>query len=96
MRVTFTSAARLEIIEAFDWYENESVGLGIRLQAEIDRQLLRIADHPQQFPKLLGDVRRARLQRFPYGLFFRELGGNVQVIAFFHFSRDPMVWRGRV
>ena len=88
-------AARLEIIEAQDWYENEAAGLGARFRAELDRQALRILANPQQFPLMLAGVRRARLRRFPYGLFFRSLDDAIYVIACFHSSRDPLLWQSR-
>ena len=40
-------------------------------------------------------IRRARLRRFPHGLFFRVLDDALYVIACFHASRDPLIWRGR-
>ncbi len=92
----FLPAARVELIAAQDWYEKESPGLGARCRAEIGVQIDRIATNPLQFPVLLKDVRRARLRRFPYGLFFRGLPEAAFVIACFHSRRDPMVWRARV
>ncbi|MDZ4369881.1 MAG: type II toxin-antitoxin system RelE/ParE family toxin [Phenylobacterium sp.] len=87
--------ARLELIAAQDWYEDASSGLGRAFRAEVDRQIERILDNPGQFPSVQRDIRRARLQRFPYGLFFRERDDSLVLIACFHGSRDPQVWRGR-
>ena len=92
----FMPAARLEVMAAQDWYENEAQGLGARFRAEIDYQAARIAANPLQFPVMLADVRRARLRRFPYGLFFRPLDDAIYVLACFHSSRDPLVWQQRV
>lgn len=89
-------AARLEVIEAQDWYEAEARGLGVRFRAEVDHQVHRIAAHPLHFPEMLGDVRRARLRRFPYGLFFRPMPDAIYVIACFHSSRDSKAWHSRV
>lgn len=89
-------AARLELIAAQDWYEQASVGLGGAFRSEADRQIARILENPRQFPIALRDVRRARLQRFPYALFFRERTDNVFLIACFHGSREPFVWTPRL
>jgi plasmid stabilization system protein ParE len=89
-------AARLEMIAAQDWYERQAQGLGARFRGEVDIQVQRIAATPLQFPEIQADVRRARLRRFPYGLFFRVLPEAVYVIACFHSSRDPLVWQSRV
>ncbi len=94
--VIFMPAARLDVIDAQDWYERKAQGLGARCRAEVDFQVKRIAANSLLFPEMLADVRRARLRRFPYGLFFRDLDEGVFVIACFHSSRDPQIWQRRV
>jgi hypothetical protein len=89
-------AARLEMIEAQDWYELKSPGLGRYFRDEADIQVKRISAHPLRFPRLLADMHRARPRRFPYGLFFRPMPNTIYVIAGFHFSRDPLIWQNRV
>ncbi len=91
----FDVAAR-EVMEARDWYEKESTGLGGRFIDELEHQLERIMANPGQFPFILEDVRRAKLRIFPYGIFFRERGNLVFVIACFHASRDPLTWQRRL
>lgn len=88
-------AARLEFIEAFDWYEVRAPGLGTAFERETDRQVARIAENPMQFPIIMADIRRARLRRFPYSLFYRISDEAVFVIACFHASRNPQVWQSR-
>ena len=93
--VRLLPAARRELDEAFLWYETKSPGLGTAFRTEADRQFARISEHPLQFPEIRADIRRARLQRFPYGVFFRIDGDEVFVIAFFHAARNPRNWQGR-
>lgn len=63
--VAFAPAAALELVEAYDWYEAELPGLGVRFQAEIDSTLVRMTANPLQFPAVLRGARRALLRRFP-------------------------------
>lgn len=88
-------AARAEIVEAHDWYERRSVGLGAAFAGEVDRQLQRVASAHSEFPVIVADVRRARLRRFPYSLLFRVEADEAFVLACFHASRDPRVWQAR-
>ncbi len=88
-------AARLEVIEAQDWYEHERKGLGAEFRAELDYQLGRITEHPLRFPRMLADVHRAKLRRFPYSLFFRPLDEAIYIVACFHSSRNPIIWQSR-
>ncbi len=82
--VIFTQIARMELIEAQDWYEGEAAGLGRRFREAINTLVGRMCHSPRQFPIVYKNVRRAVLPRFPYSLFF--------VIACFHGSRDPLQW----
>jgi plasmid stabilization system protein ParE len=94
--VIFTQAARLEVIDAQDWYEAQASGLGVRFRAELDLAVQRISDNALQFPIVLRDVRRARLHRFPHYLLFRVDLDAVTVIACFHPRRDPQQWQRRI
>lgn len=89
-------AARLDVIDAQDWYERQAPGLGARFRAEVDFQVQLVTETPLYFPEIIADVRRARLRRFPYGLFFRVLPDAIYVIACFHSRRNPMVWQSRI
>ncbi len=94
----FTAAARAEVIVALDWYETEvpGNGLGQRFVAEVGRVVKRVSEALWQFPLVYKTVRRARLKRFPYSLFFVALAHELLVIACFHGRRHPKRWQSRV
>jgi plasmid stabilization system protein ParE len=93
--VSITAAARLEVIEAIDWYNARAPRPGDSFEIEVNRQLGRISDNPLQFPVLVADIRRARLRRFPYSLYFQLRPKGVIVTACFHSRRDPRRWEGQ-
>lgn len=88
--------------EAFEWYEARSPGLGDDFLTAVEEGLISARKTPQRFPVVHreGDleVRRARLRRFPFGLFFiwdDTETGDTSVIACLHARRDPRRWRRR-
>jgi plasmid stabilization system protein ParE len=81
--------AAADMLEASHWY-NERVGsLGTRFLGDIDAVTDSIADSPRQFPIYRGEIRRARVGRFPYGVFFTVAEMRVVVLAVLHLYRDP-------
>jgi hypothetical protein len=50
---------------------------------------------PFRFPILTRNIRRARMNRFPYGLYFIVADDDIVVIACLHGSRAPSVWMSR-
>ena len=94
--VIFTPCARVELIDAQNWYENEVPGLGRRFRAAVDVVIERMSANPCQFPVVYKIIRRALLRRFPYApMFVIEADETLSVIACFHGSRDPAHWQKR-
>jgi len=58
--VVFGPAARVEMLEAMDWYDAHAPNLGEGFVTEVDATVSSIAANPLQFPAILRDVRRAR------------------------------------
>ncbi len=77
------------------WYEDQQAGLGAYFLAELDLVFQRIEENPLQFPRLEGDVRRALLHRFPYGVYFITESQEVKVLAVLHLHRQPDMWKSR-
>ncbi len=55
----------------------------------------KIADAPLMYPNVHRNTRRAIIQRFPFGVFYREEAETVIVVAVMHGSRNPRRWKKR-
>lgn len=94
-------AAEAEFRYYIQWYENESVGLGDRLWAEIQGILSLIAEFPSigetvRHLDVREIVRRAPLRHFPFRVVYREYIEYIEVVALAHTSREPRYWRSRL
>ncbi len=87
--------AEVDLFEAALWYETEREGLGFAFDAEVHSALNRIRERPQLFPVAAHNIRRALVDRFPYGIFFIDHDDAVIVIGILHLHRDPETWRAR-
>ncbi len=91
------AAAEDEANEAFDWYESERPGLGDEFRGEVKLALTRIFSGPLQFEIVhRSDIRRARIHRFPFSIFFKLENDSILILAIFHDKRDPAIWHGRI
>jgi hypothetical protein len=94
--VGFHPAARHELLEAADFYDLESRGLGTEFLNEVERAMVNIIAHPEASPALLGSVRKRAIARFPYSVVYSVSEVGVCVSAIAHNSRRPFYWRGRL
>lgn len=89
-------AAELEVIEAVDYYEARTPGLGLAFLAEVERAYDTVREHPKRWPRQTPRVRRYRLRRFPYHVVYEETATQVVVIAVAHAHRKPRYWEHRL
>lgn len=87
--------AQTDLLEARDWYEQQGPGLGDGFAEAVDEMFARIEEMPELYAVMLRDVRRGKLRRFPYVVYYRVLTDRIEVIAVLHGSRDPKVWQDR-
>jgi plasmid stabilization system protein ParE len=91
----FRPAAAADVEDAWRWYEARRDGLGEEFLGVVQATLAQIEGYPESAPVVYRDIRRQLLRRFPYGLFYRLLEGQVVIVACFHAKRDPRIWRTR-
>lgn len=92
--VILSPAADRELGEAAAWYERQA-GLGEQFVEQVQETLDQIGRTPELHAAIYQDVRRVRIRRFPYRVYYRILENRIEVIAVFHDKRDPKIWRSR-
>lgn len=88
-RLWLKSPADLDYLQALEWYETQRPGLGKEFDAELLALLERIKRDPDRFPKETKVVRKAKMPRFKYRVYFTVDGGEIGVVAIWHPSRNP-------
>ncbi len=74
--------------KAFDWYEQQSKGLGEVFLSELNSCYKKIEAQPAFYSKTEKNFRQLRLKRFPYVVVYEILKSEVVVFAVFHTSRN--------
>ena len=81
--VRFLPEALDDLLETQGWYARA-----------IAYAVERIAQDQAAFPFVHGAVRRLVVRRFPYAVYFREVGDEIVVLAI-HGRQDPKRWQER-
>ncbi len=88
--------ARKEMFKAAAYYETYAAGLGFEFLAEVDEAFGRIKGYPDMGQILQEHYRRVLLQRFPYGVIYRQQAHIGYVVAIMHLKRKPGYWLYRI
>lgn len=95
MHFSFHPEAEKEFNQAIDYYEDMELGLGYDFALEIYATIERSVELPKAWAVLEGDVRRALVKRFPYGILYSEERNGIFIIAVMHLHREPNCWKKR-
>ncbi len=96
MRLSYHAEAEAELIDAIEFYERRSSGLGRRFLRAFDAAMTEISETPERWRVVKADVRRFVMRRFPYGIDYRVLPDELRVLAVKHHSRHPNYWHSRL
>src|SRR5688572_30368124 len=84
-----SSRAHRDILQAYEWYELKSPGLGVDFIRRIDSAIEVIQRSPQLFRPRHGEIRMAMTSRFPYAIYFiwDEPTCSISIRRILHFSQ---------
>ena len=69
--------------------------LGVDFRAELAAALRRIRENPLAYAVESGEIRICPFHRFPYSVYYQDLGDRIWVAAVGHQHRRPGYWRRR-
>jgi toxin ParE1/3/4 len=94
--VLFSPEAANESIKAHLWYEEIQPRLGDAFRESLRLKIESIRQNPKYPSVIFRNVRSSRLRRFPFNIIYRVSNFQIQVIAVFHHSRNPVEWKNRI
>lgn len=92
LAVVFRRRVKHDLQAAFDWYEEQRVGLGEDFLTSVKATFSSIELHPELYPTEHGEVRRAVMSRFPFAVFYLIEPSRSVVLRVLHTARNPAIW----
>jgi plasmid stabilization system protein ParE len=83
--------ARLELSQAWLWYEDKQPGLGDKFKKQVYTSLEIIEKDPERYPERRKYYRQTLIKGFPYLVIYRihKRKKVIAIISIFHTKRNP-------
>jgi plasmid stabilization system protein ParE len=93
-KVFINPSARLDIIEAIDWYNEHQPNLGFRFYKHMQSTIDNIQKNPSGFAIRYKNIRTAIVKKFPYMVHYiiDHQTGTISVLAIICMYRNPESW----
>ena len=82
-----------DVIEAADWYDARSSGLGDAFATNVFIAAESIISDPDRFALTANGLRYLRVQRFPYVVLFSVTDKELLILGALHTARSIEKWR---
>jgi plasmid stabilization system protein ParE len=95
--VTFHPAAVQEVNEIIEYLNEQSSNLGNEFVDELKRSENFLRDFPDTWPCIRNNIRRLKVSRFSYNVFYHIIDdGNIEILTVMHFRRKPFNFLDRL
>lgn len=88
--------ARIEYFEAIEYYARIDDQLGERFVAAVEEAVEQMSRTPERFRRFEGDMRKVRVEDFPYAVVYRMQDSELRIISVMHLHRRPGYWSDRL
>ena len=95
MKILFHFEAEKELLDAINYYNERSKGLGLEFAKEAYSAIKRIKAFPNAWSKLSKNTRRCLLNRFPYGIVYSIKDNEIIILAIMQLNKKPDYWKNR-
>lgn len=96
MSLVWNESARVEFLETVRYYGHIDAELGGRFAEAVQAAVARILNSPRMHRRFKGEMRKVRVEQFPYAVVYRIEDEGLHLVAVMHLHREPGYWRGRV
>ncbi len=83
--------ARSDIHQIIKWYDLQAEGLGDKFEAMLDNAINSIANNPTAFAYLFENVRRIRVKKFPYIIFYKIDQQNIKYFWRYSYKKKSIL-----
>jgi len=92
MKVEFIEPALIELDDAIEYYNLQSIGLGEIFFEEVLTNIRLISKFPGAWQKYTEHTYKTTLRKFPYNLIFYRETNFIYILAVAHHHRKPEYW----
>lgn len=84
----FEKGAEQDFHQAYEWYEEKQEGLGFRFSKYLFEKINILLKKPEKNPEDSNGIRKSKLQKFPFYIYYIVASPIIIIIAIWHTSRD--------
>ncbi len=94
-KIELSDEAENDFDKSYEYYAKESEKVADNFYKQVDNSFNKISKNPHAYPQAYKKVRKLVIKRFPFIIYYQIKQVVVRIVAIFHASRNPEIWKDR-
>ena len=94
-KIVLSDEAEKDFDSSYEYYACDNKIVADNFFKQLNNSLETISQNPLGFQKTYKNVRRYVMRKFPFVIYYQISNIEIRVIAIFHTSRNPKIWKKR-
>ncbi|NLO02617.1 MAG: type II toxin-antitoxin system RelE/ParE family toxin [Bacteroidales bacterium] len=94
--IELSEEAENDFENSYQYYFSDSPKVANAFFQSVNTSLATIRSTPFSFPVVHKGLRKYTIKKFPFIIYYQVSNNSIKVLAIFHTSRDPRIWKKRV
>jgi len=95
-KIELSDEAEEDFNNSYNFYAKESQKVADNFLKQVDSCFVQISKNPEGNTYAFGEIRKLVMKKFPFIIYYKVKETIIKVIAIFHSSRNPEIWKERV
>jgi hypothetical protein len=92
----FHKESKKDLNAILNFYKIKNVNILNQFKIELSNKIKSIKNSPQLYSKIKGNIRKCKLNKYPFNIIFVEKENIILILAIAHFKRKPYYWKKRI
>ena len=94
-KIELSDEAESDFDKSYEYYVDENKKFADNFFKQVNSSLEKISESPEANPLVYKTVRKHVMKKFPFIIYYQVKELLVKIIAIFHTSRNPEIWKDR-
>jgi plasmid stabilization system protein ParE len=94
-KIELSKEAEEDFDNSYYYYAKESQKVADNFLKQVDSSFVQILKNPEGYVLAIVEIRKYVMKKYPFVIYYRVQEAIIQIVAIFHSSRNPEIWKER-
>jgi len=95
-KIELSNEAEEDFDDSYNYYAKENQKIADNFFKHIEMSFVQISKNWEVYSYAFGEIKKFVVKKYPFVIYYKVNKSTIQIIAIFHTSRNPEIWKERI